>query len=35
MNFTQEWLDENDIILIYIPYTENISSTIIKNKLKI
>lgn len=34
MNFTQEWLDENDIILLYIPYTENISSTLIKDKLK-
>ena len=27
MNFTQEWLDENNIILIYLPYTKNISST--------
>lgn len=34
MSFTQEWLDEKDIILVYIPYTENISSSLIKNKLK-
>ena len=34
MNFTQEWLDENKITLIYLPYTENISTTIIKNNLK-
>jgi glycerol-3-phosphate cytidylyltransferase len=33
MNFTQEWLDENNILLIYIPYTDNISTTIIKNKI--
>lgn len=30
MNFTQEWLDENKIDLIYLPYTDRISSTIIK-----
>lgn len=34
MNFTQEWLDKNGITLIYLPYTENISTTIIKNNLK-
>lgn len=34
MNFTQKWLDDNDIILVYIPYTENISTTLIKEKLK-
>lgn len=34
MNFTQEWLDENDYMLIYIPYTDNISTTLIKKKLK-
>lgn len=33
MNFTQDWLDKNNIILIYIPYTEKISTTIIKQKL--
>lgn len=34
MNFTQEWLDENNIILIYLPYTKNISSTNIRSTLK-
>jgi glycerol-3-phosphate cytidylyltransferase len=34
MNFTQEWLDENGYMLIYIPYTENVSTTLIKKKLK-
>ena len=34
MNFTQQWLDENSIMLVYIPYTENISTTLIKEKLK-
>ena len=33
MNFTQEWLDKNGIILVYLPYTENISTTEIKNRL--
>ena len=33
MNFTQNWLDEQGIILVYLPYTENISSTLIKNKM--
>ena len=31
MNFTQEWLDENEIVLIYIPYTQGVSTTEIKN----
>jgi glycerol-3-phosphate cytidylyltransferase len=30
MQFTQEWLDENGILLVYLPYTENISSSKIK-----
>ena len=34
MNFTQDWLDENEIILLYLPYTEHISTTEIKNRLK-
>ena len=34
MNFTQDWLDQNNIILMYLPYTEEISTTKIKNKLK-
>ena len=34
MDFTQEWLDENNITLIYLPYTENISTTEIKKRMK-
>ena len=34
MQFTQDWLDENDIMLLYIPYTEGISSTEIKRRLQ-
>ena len=34
MNFTQEWLDERNIGLIYIPYSKDISSSEIKNRLK-
>jgi len=34
MGFTQDWLDERGIGLIYVPYTKNISSTNIKNRLK-
>jgi glycerol-3-phosphate cytidylyltransferase-like family protein len=34
MNFTQTWLDENEITLVYIPYTIGISSTIIKNNMQ-
>ncbi len=33
MNFTQHWLDDNDITLIYIPYKCGISSTEIKKRL--
>ena len=33
MNFTQDWLDEQNISLIYIPYTKKVSSTMIKTKL--
>jgi glycerol-3-phosphate cytidylyltransferase len=33
MNFTQEWLDQRDIGLIYIPYSKHISSSEIKNRL--
>lgn len=33
MNFTQEWLDERNIGLIYVPYTNTISSTMIKKRL--
>lgn len=34
MGFTQEWLDEKGIQLIYLPYTQGISSTEIKKKCK-
>ena len=33
MQFTQEWLDEKNILLIYIPYKQGISTTEIKKKL--
>lgn len=34
MGFTQDWLDENDIGLCYIPYTHGISSTQVKERLR-
>ena len=34
MSFTQEWLDEMEITLAYLPYTKGISSTLIKENLK-
>ena len=34
MNFTQDWLDENRIVLVYIPYTEIVSTTTIKQRIK-
>ncbi len=34
MNFTQKWLDDNGYVLIYIPYTDSISTSLIKEKLK-
>ncbi len=33
MQFDQDWLDERNISLIYIPYTKGISSTLIKSKI--
>lgn len=33
MNFTQEWLDENNMILIYVPYAKNISTSEIRKRL--
>lgn len=30
MGFDQKWLDDRDILLVYIPYTEGISTTMIK-----
>ena len=34
MDFTQEWLDNNNIVLVYIPYTRGISSTELKSRIK-
>ncbi|MEK9767532.1 MAG: adenylyltransferase/cytidyltransferase family protein [Betaproteobacteria bacterium] len=34
MNFTQEWLDEHQITLVYVPYTQEISSTKIRERLR-
>ena len=34
MNFTEEWLRENKIALMYIPYTDIISTTIIKERVR-
>lgn len=33
MGFTQEWLNSNEIVLVYIPYTKDISSSDIKNRI--
>ena len=33
MGFDQDWLDERSIGLIYIPYTDGISTTAIKARL--
>ena len=35
MSFSQEWLDANNITLIYLPYTLGISSSEIIKKIKI
>ena len=34
MGFTQDWLDQRGIGLIYVPYTKGISSTDIKQRVK-
>lgn len=34
MNVTEEWLCSRGVTLIYVPYTESISSTIIKEKCR-
>ena len=34
MQFTQEWLDDNKIVLVYLPYTLKISSTEIKRRMQ-
>ena len=33
MSFTQDWLDEHEIVLVYIPYTRGISSTELKKRV--
>ena len=33
MQFTQEWLDDNNIVLVYVPYTMGISTTEIKRRI--
>ena len=33
MGFTQDWLDERNIGLIYVPYTEGISTTELKKRI--
>lgn len=35
MDFDQDWLDKNDISLIYIPYTKGISSTELKKRIAV
>lgn len=35
MEFDQDWLDQQGISLLYIPYTEGISSTELKRRIKI
>lgn len=35
MGFTQDWLNERGISLIYIPYTQGISTTEIKRRMKV
>jgi glycerol-3-phosphate cytidylyltransferase len=34
MSFSQEWLDERGIGLVYVPYTSSISSTKIRNRMQ-
>lgn len=33
MQFTQDWLDQNKIVLVYIPYTKEISATELKRRV--
>jgi glycerol-3-phosphate cytidylyltransferase len=35
MKFSQDWLDEMDIMLVYIPYTEGISTTELKRRMAV
>ena len=32
MKFTQDWLDENGILLAYVPYKQDISTSILKRR---
>ncbi len=34
IDVTQDWLDEHNISMLYIPYTKGISTTEIKNRVK-
>jgi glycerol-3-phosphate cytidylyltransferase-like family protein len=34
MDFTQEWLDESGIVLIYLPYFQGVTTTEIKRRLR-
>ena len=33
MGFTQKWLDDQKIILCYVPYTQGVSTTILKERI--
>lgn len=33
MQFSQDWLDEQDIQLVYVPYTQGISTTDLKKRI--
>jgi glycerol-3-phosphate cytidylyltransferase len=33
MMFTQDWLDQHNIMLCYIPYTKNVSTTELKRRI--
>ena len=33
MGFTQRWLDDNNMVVLYLPYTKAIDSTEIKNRI--
>lgn len=35
MDFDQDWLDERDISLLYIPYTQGISTTELKRRIQV
>jgi glycerol-3-phosphate cytidylyltransferase-like family protein len=35
MQFTQNWLDKKNILLVYLAYTSGISTTEIKNRIKL